>query len=305
MGDFAIIVQNSILYVAGNEGLAKFNKAGYMARIPKLVHSDGSLDLPGLIDILLDVFPEDRASEIADSAMAKYLEMPEDEPVKPAVGADVEHVPAARAEAPAEPDANDVYEDNLAKYLETDASDVRDLINEARRIRTAMGKAPPPKISIPRVHVPEEHPQETQKPADVQPVQDNLRFEPITPPVVSAQPAGIELSPELLDAEINSFIAGRKSYTSIDIMDFIRYLKDKGYHFQENTVLEKVYIWLEERKNRERNQIMVDIQAFLETTPWPSENEVTAYIERKINAGTMCEGDEIKRMILVEMIRKH
>ena len=305
MGDFAIIVQNSILYTAGGEGLAKFNKAGSMAKIPKLIHPDGSLDLPGLIDVLLDVFPEDQASEITDNAMAKYLELQDDGRDEPADDADVEPVLASGAEASPEPDDNNVYEDNLAKYLETDASDVRDLINEARRIRTAMGKAPPPKISIPRVHVPEEHPQETQKPADVQPVQDNLRFEPITPPAAPVQPVGIELSPEVLDAEINRFIAGRKSYTSIDIMDFIRYLKDKGYHFQENTVLEKVYIWLEERKNRERNQIMVDIQAFLETTPWPSENEVTAYIERKINAGTMCEGDEIKRMILVEMIRKH
>ena len=310
MVDISIIIQNSILYIAGNEGLAKFNKAGHDPKIKKLIHSDGSLDLPALMDILLDVFPERQASEITDSIMAKYLDVAGDARTGPSAMPNAVSTPPTRAEVPPEParperDDKEVYEDNLAKYLETDASDVRDLINEARRIRTAMGKSPPPRISIPRVPAPEEYPEEARKPAVAPPAVESLKSEPIKPPSVPVQQPGRELPQEVLDAEISSFIASRKSYNSIDIMDFIRYLKDKGYRFQENTVLETVYTWLEERKNRERSQLMADIQGFLAATPWPSENEVTAYIEKKLNDGTICEGDEIKRMILVEMIRKH
>ena len=305
MGDIGNIVQSAILYIAGNEGLIKFRKAGYTTKMQKLVYPDGSLDLPGLMDMLLDVFPEVQASEITDNIMAKFMEPPGEDTAKPAFAADTKIKPPVRAEAPPEPEKDDVYEDNLAKYLETDASDVRDLINEARRIRMAMGKSPPPKISMPKAPVPEEPQQEIQIPEYEPQLPVKSRFEPIKPPAVATQTAFAEMPPDVLDAEINSFIVGRKSYTSIDIMDFIRYLKDKGYHFQENTVLEKVYIWLEERKNRERDQLMADIQGFLANTPWPSENEVTAYIEKKKNDGAMCEGDEIKRMILVEMIRKH
>jgi len=88
-------------------------------------------------------------------------------------------------------------------------------------------------------------------------------------------------------------------------MDFIRYLKDKGYHFQESSVLESVYTWVEERKSRERAALLADIQSFLDRMPWPTESEVSAYIDHKKSEGIMCESSEIKRMILVEMIRKH
>jgi hypothetical protein len=303
MGEIRMILQNAILYVTGNEGMEKFNRAGYDAGTHKIMHPDGSLDLPQLMNILLDVFPEEQASAITDNVLAKYVEMASMEQKKAQVAVEgkmVEIEPAMAGDGP--------YEDNLANYLATDASDVRDLINEARRIRLAMGKPVTVKVTAPPEPV-------YQEPA---PIKKPSAFAELEKPIISIvapilpkkaepkeEPAHIEFSQEMLEAEIRKFVMARKAYTSVDIMDFIRYLKDKGYHFQENIVLENVYTWLEERKGRERAALMADILGFLERLPWPTENEVSAFIERKKCDGVMCESSEIKRMILVEMIRKH
>jgi hypothetical protein len=292
MGEIGTIFQNAILYVAGNEGMEKFSKAGYDTGTRKIIHPDGSLDLPKLMNILLDVFPEEQASAIADNVLAKYVETASEEENKAQVAVEdrgVEVGPVAKDEP---------YEDNLARYLVTDASDVRDLINEARRIRIAMGKPVTMKVTMP----PLSPGPVSQEPARAEPEKPAIS---IVAPIVPKAGPEAEMSSEALDEEIRKFVMARKAYTSVDIMDFIRYLKDKGYHFQENIVLENVYTWLEERKSRERAALMADILGFLERLPWPTENEVSAFIEQKKNDGIMCEGSEIKRMILVEMIRKH
>jgi len=68
----------------------------------------------------------------------------------------------------------------------------------------------------------------------------------------------------------------------------------------------KAYIpVIEERKSRERAALMADIQGFLGRMPWPTESEVSVYIEQKKSEGIVYESAEIKRMILVEMIKKH
>lgn len=300
MGDVATILQNAILYVAGTAGLAKFNKAGYDMGTQRIVRPDGSIDLPMLMNVLLDVFPEAQSSAIADNVLAKYVERSREEQ-KP--------VPAAKDKPPAttvpagKSENGNSYEDNLAIYLETESSDVRDLINEARRIRMAMGKYAPP-VSAAAVH-----PARAPVPVEPVPVQ-NLpstsarAYDPArtVAPEKTDYPVPRQDLPE---AEIKQFVEAGKSYTSVDIMDFIRYLKDKGYHFQENIVLEKVYTLLGERKSRERAMLMADIQGFLERMPWPSEDDVAAYVDRKKNEGMVYESTEIKRMILVEMIRKH
>src|SRR5271157_521052 len=287
MGDIGFILQNAILYTAGNEGLEKFNRAGYGTGAYNVVHTDGSLDLPRLMNMLLDTFPEEQASAIADNVLAKYVDMAADDMQAVVDNAKTYDVPGISPKKKKE----EKYEDNLAKYLETEASDVRDLINEARRIRIAMGKNPPPRIAVPQKII---------QSAIISPEPHLPKISIVSP----LSPAG-EMTEDKLESEIRRFVEGQKAHSSIDIMDFTRYLKDKGYHFQENTVLEKVYTWLEERKNRERELLLADIQGFLLHNPWPSENEVSAYIEQKKSEGIMSEGPEVKRMILVEMIRKH
>ena len=300
MVDMGIILQNAILYISGNEGLIKFSRAGHKTGTGKIVRPDGSLDLPQLMNMLLDVFPEEQASAITDEVLAKYMEAANER-------ARAEEYEERAVPAPVKaPESEVSYENNLAKYLETEASDVRDLIEEARKIRIAMGKSPPPKIDLSREPV----------------LNDLAHYEPVkpvislvspkasvimAPPVVMAPtaPAQAELAADVLESEINRFMGEGKAYSSVDIIDFIRYLKDKGYHFQENTVLEKVYTWLDDRKNKERDRLMVDIHDMLTRTPWPTESEVSVYVEEKKSEGIMCEGSEIKRMILLEMIRKH
>ncbi|WP_174589691.1 hypothetical protein [Methanocella conradii] len=273
MGGFSTILQNAILYVAGSEGLEKFRKAGHEEEAKRMASSDGSLDLQMLMNALLDVFPEEQASAIADDVLARYVGMPPE-------GSKREYIENGGAQ---EDPGDASYADSLAKYLETEASDVRGLINEARRIRIAMGKASQAALQAatpePIVHV-------THVPSTPEPRVEGLN----------------EIT---LDDEVKRFVDARRAPTSVDIMDFIRYLKDKGYSFQENVVLEKVYAGIEELKSRERAELRADIQAFLKGVPWPSEGEVSAYIERKKSEGVLCESAEIKRMILVEMIQKY
>jgi hypothetical protein len=294
MSDIETILRNAILYVAGNEGLAKFNKAGHSRVMNTIVHPDGSLDLPRLMNLMLEIYPEEQASTITDHVLAKYVEIAEEE--QKAAQVSVEGAIVQLEEA----DTGSSYEDNLAKYLETESSDVRDLINEARRIRIAMGKAAPSKaVSPPAITLPE-----PPKVSIINPVMSDAPKVSIVKPM-KPEPVRRALTREELDAEIGRFADAASAYTSVDIMDFIRYLKDKGYQFQENSVLENVYTLLEERKSRERAVLMADIQTFLDGMPWPAESEVSAYIERKKYEGIICEASEIKRMILVEMIRKH
>lgn len=307
MSDIETILQNSILYVAGMEGLTRFSKAGHGRNTGDIVSMDGSLDLSKLMNMLLDVFPEDQASSIMDSVLAKYVETAneirakeieqEQARVHSIVETAMAHPDLKPQNAGALPQAPAVeegtYEENLARYLETETSDVKDLINEAKRIRAMMGKSAPPHVPVmPAIQSPGKH--VTQAPEPM-PVQEH---------VSAAKPVAIT-DQASLDEEIKAFVGRSKQSSSIDIMDFIRYLKEKGYHFQENKVLEIIYTRLEERKNRERTWLMADIQSYLERNPWPGNDDVSAYIEQKKNEGIIYDGAEIRRMILVEMMRKN
>ncbi len=294
MRDISTILQNAILFVAGNEGIARFNRAGHGNASREILRSDGSLDLPRLMNIMLDVFPEEQASAIADNVLAKYVETADEEKNQ------VPIIEAPANKPKAEPESGVSYKDNLAKYLETEASDVQDLINEARLIRIAMGKSAPPKATVAQAAAPQEPGVSIVHP--VMPAPET--FENLKVPIRPA-PAAKDLGREALESEIAAFAEARKAYSSVDIMDFIRYLRDKGYHFQESSVLESVYTRIEERKSRERAALMADIQGFLGRMPWPTESEVSVYIEQKKSEGIVYEGAEIKRMILVEMIKKH
>lgn len=256
MGDFLAILQDAIVHVAGSEGLEKFQRAGKSEEAKRISGTDGSLDLQELMGMLGGVFTDEQSSAIADRVLAGYVGVK-------AVEGDGE----ARDEACA---------DSLAKYLEADAGDMRGLLDEARRIRVAMGKESRAAEPIHPIHV--SHPQE---PREEGPGEATL------------------------DGEVRNFVRSRRAPTSVEIMDFIRYLRDKGYPFQEKVILEKVYEEIEELKSLERVKLIEDIQAFLKGVPWPSEGEVSAYIERKKGEGVLCERAEIKRMILMEMIRNY
>ena len=161
------------------------------------------------------------------------------------------------------------------------------MINEARRIRMAMGKSTPKISKKPDVPL-----QAAEEPRTPQPM-DTIRK-------VSKS---MSLSSEALETEIDDII-GKSALVTIDPMDVIRHLKEKGYYFQENTVLEKVYSKIEERKNKIRDWILHDIQLFLEDKTWPNEEDVVSYVKHIRDIGIVYDEAEIRRMILIEMIRK-
>ena len=301
MSDIHVILQNSILYTTGIEGLARFNKAVDKGSISSIVGPDGSLDLSRLMNILLDVFHEEQASSIMDNTLARYMEIANEEQAK--VYAALE-ASAAESAKPVETAASEqsvtvpegdvvvagtqAYgEDEIAEYFDSDATEVRDLINEARRIRMAMGKSTP-KIN----KKPEAPPKAIEEPRTPQPM-DTIR----------KASKSMSLSNEALDVEIDD-IVGKSALVPIDPMDVIRHLKEKGYYFQENTVLEKVYSKIEERKNKIRDWILHDIQLFLEHKTWPNEEDVVSYVKHIRDIGIVYDEAEIRRMILIEMIRK-
>jgi hypothetical protein len=311
MSDIQVILQNSILYTAGAEGLARFNKAVGLDDVSGIVGTDGSLDLSRLMNMLLDVFREEQASSIMDNTLARYMEIANEEQAKEYAILDAnvselqavagegsfvqddtrqESAPADGASAQESRVSDQEYkESDLAEYFSTDASEVRDLINEARRIRIAMGK-PAPKISrVPSFGKPINAAEESHRP----------------PPIDTIRKASqsVSLNNELLDQEIEDYIS-KSSLVSIDVMDVMRYLKEKGYYFQENTVLEKVYSKIEERKNKVRDWILHDIQLFLADKSWPNESDVSSYIKHVRDVGIVYDEAEIRRMILIEMIRK-
>jgi hypothetical protein len=301
MSDIHVILQNSILYTAGIEGLARFNKAVKIESVSSIVGQDGSLDLSRLMNMLLDVFHEEQASSIMDNTLARYMEIVNEQQAKEYAEIEAGNLEAAK---PAEtgPSVDNLVlqggtaavasaqayaEDEIAEYFESDATEVRNLINEARRIRIAMGKSTP-KIS-----------KKTDTPSPA-------TEEPKTPPpmdTIRKVSKSMSLSSETLEAEINDII-GQSALVSIDPMDVIRHLKEKGYYFQENTVLEKVYSRIEERKNKIRDWILHDIQTFLENKTWPNEEDVVSYVKHIKDLGIVYDEAEIRRMILIEMIRK-
>jgi hypothetical protein len=296
MSDIQVILQNSILSRAGTEGLARFNKAVDADAVLGIVGPDGSLDLSRLMNMLLDVFHEDQASSIMDDTLARYMEIANEEQAKesfhleenaPEIHA-ADDAQQERAQAPVAGD-QEYKEKDLAEYFSADAGEVRDLINEARRIRIAMGK-PAPKLSeAPSFVKPISAAEEAPRPAPM----DTIRKASLS----------ASLSDELLNQEIEDYVS-KSSLAFIDTMDIMRYLKEKGYYFQENTVLEKVYSKIEERKNKVRNWILHDIQEFLADKAWPNENDVSTYIRHVHEAGVVYDEAEIRRMILSQMIRK-
>lgn len=305
MSDIQVILQNSILYTTGAQGLSRFSKATEKYDISHIVKEDGSLDVSRLMNLLLDVFPEEQASSIMDNVLNRYMEAENEEQAieYASFEAVVDELPAmvepqddkniAESVSPqndlSDPGAQSGIEDDIATYFDKDAVEVRNIINEARRIRMAMGKLTP----------------KAGKPQSVEGKQ--MAEEAHSPPpmnTIHKASRSMSLSDELLAQEIDEYVGAQSSITSIDPMDVVRRLKEKGYHFQENTVLEKVYTRIEERKNKVRDWILHDIQIFLEEKVWPSELEVTSYIQHIREMGIAYEDAEIRRMILVEMIRK-
>lgn len=316
MIDLDGILKSSIVSVAGQPGYDKFQKDRGTCR-GKLLNAVGEPDVHEIINMLLDVFPEDQAAAIADLVLTRFGEgklADRPAPVK-MPGSDQ---PAAAHSARSESTAKS----NLARFSNTYTSEIEDVINEAISLRKSMGK---PIHNIDQAvsansgqtngnalqavealvveHVP----------VSKRPLGDTSSLPELPQPengdlsALSTSwslPEQSELSPERLSREIIEFLLRQDSLLSINSTEFSTYLKDKGYVFEEKKILEQLYAVLEQRKARVRAWVLQDIKIFLGEEKWPSEERVQIFIQKLKTDGIVYDDSEIKRMVIAEMMRK-
>ena len=301
---------------SGKEGVDRFMKKVSDQRIADTIKKDRSVELFKLMNLLLDIFPEDIASGIMDDTVLKYNEALKHITHKPGLAAlrqsrdqsaanrpeAVQRIKVHKVTNGADTVKTDPVSVKYAQFFNTEVSEVQDMINEARRIRAAMGKLGP-EPAPPEMN-PVDAYRERQAVSEETPVTAKIN----SPEIAEEKPALSEPAPipilddQHLDMEIMQFIRSHKSPSSIDILDFTRYLKEKGYSIQENTILEKVYITIEEQKSKARTKLVREIRIFLDSTAWPSESDVTSFIEELKQSDTIYDEAEIKQMILKEMM---
>lgn len=301
------ILCESIEDKCGLAGLMRFN-AFYTGGFET---ADGRPDLAGISAAVKDAFPEDQAAAIV-AAVTKKLEKDRKSGKKR---------PAAPAEGQEGPQL-------FAKYFNVDPNHVRDIINEARQLRAAMGKSMPSQWAPHSDRVVVSQAPEAKAPVEaalakkVTEIKIAVEEQATLPeaekclpgkaPVPADPPAAAALRPpriiaepaSAVDEEIRRFVYGRTAYTSIDNMDFIRYLKDKGYSLQDYIVLEKIYVTIEERKKEARFAIEQEIEGLIDAIQAPGESDIRGFLRRLCEAGLVFEEEDVRRRIRGAALRR-
>jgi hypothetical protein len=309
MSNVEEILRESIENKCGLGGLMRFN-ALYTGSFET---ADGRPDLPGIGAAINGAFPADQAATIMAAVTRKI-----DSGRQPANG----HAAATHVRPGSE---SRVVPQAFAKYFDADPNNVLDIVNEARRMRAAMGKSMPSqwaphsdraivsegrkadapaetalaeKVTEIKTAVEEraKTPEPEKQPAEKAPPARQATVTP-RPPRVIAEPLSAA------DEEIRRFVYGRTACTSIDIIDFIRYLKDKGYSLQEYIVLEKIYVTIEERKKEARFAIEKEIEGLIGGTKAPEEPDIGGLLQRLREAGLVFEEEDVRRMIRRAVLR--
>ena len=306
------VLRESIQDKCGLGGLMRFN-AIYTGGFET---ADGRPDLAGISAAINGAFPADQAAAVL-AALEKKL----GKGSFPAKGGTMP--------APESPRSGDLEGPQaFAKFFDVDPNHVRDIVNEARRLRAAMGKsmpsqwaphadkvvvdpAPAPAANAPgdaalvqmitEIRMPVEErvplPEAGRSPPGRAPGQP-APLARLRPPRVIAEPLSA------VDEEIRRFAYGQTAYSSIDIMDFIRYLKDKGYSLQEYIVLEKIYVTIEERKKEARFAIEKEIEGLIDATQAPAEPDILELLKRLNDAGLVFDEDDVRRAVRDALMRR-
>ena len=310
MSNVEEIIRKSIEDKCGLGGLMRFN-ALYTGGFET---ADGRPDLPGISTAINSVFPADQAAGIVASVTRKLGAG--GQPAKDHGAAPPGIQEGESREAP----------QTFARYFDVDPNHVRDIVNEARRVRAAMGKSTPSqwaphsdkeivsedreadapaeiaiaeKVTDIRVEVEERaKTPEAKKPLPEKAPAIGQVAVALRPPRVIAEPLSAT------DEEIRQFVYGRTACTSIDIIDFIRYMKDKGYSFQEYIILEKIYVTIEKRKKEARFAIEKEIEWLIGATQTPEEPDIRGLLRRLSDAGLVFEEEDVRRMIRHAVLRR-
>ncbi|HUL62858.1 MAG TPA: hypothetical protein VLT35_07320 [Methanocella sp.] len=310
MSDVQEVLRRSIQGKCGAGGLMKFS-AIYSSSFE---NDDGSPDMSGIIEALGHTFPPYQAADII-ILFKKKMKIREIRSAKTATASN-----ASRA-------CGDMSQ-TFARYFSDDSGQIREIVNDARRLRMAMGKPVPllplPQPGGPASPAPGEGPARADAEAEEAPetgtptarvpevAVPKSKDEVTTAPRAAepaAPPAALPKEPiagpaSTIDGEVRQFAYGRKVCTSIDIIDFIRYLKDKGYSFQEQIVLEKIYVTIEERKKEARSAIEKEVEGFIDATQAPDESDICGLVERLDSAGLVFDEDDVRRAVRDALMRR-
>jgi hypothetical protein len=305
------ILCESIEDECGLGGLMRFN-ALYTGGFET---ADGQPDMAGINAAVNDAFPEKQAAAIVAAVTMKL-----DRARKSRKKQRAAHAEGEAAEGREGPQV-------FAKYFNVDPNHVRDIVNEARRLRAAMGKSmpsqwaphsdrivmsPDPEAKAPAEAALEKKVTEIKIAVEERATPEAAKHLPGKAPEPAEPTAAVALRPprviaepaSAVDEEVRQFVYGRTAYTSIDIMDFIRYLKDKGYSLQDYIVLEKIYVTIEERKKEARFAIQKEIERLIDAIQAPGESDIRGLLRRLCEAGLVFEEEDVRRMIRGAALRR-
>jgi hypothetical protein len=306
MSDVIGVIREAILGTCGLGGVLKFN-ALYAGSFET---KDGGVDLPAINEAICKTFPPDQALAIMVAVTKKLGILPS--------------LPVLSAAAPAaeSPQGNVTGGTvDLAKYFNADLNSVRDIVAEGRRMRLAMGKPmaalqgrpADDGVTAGKAVTEAAAEKKTEKSPEIlwkapgmtitdRPAAPGPDKTPDPATLIKPQPVK-EPVPEI-DREIQQFAYRQTAYTSIDIIDFIRYMKDKGYSFEECIVLEKIYVKIEDRKKEARSAIEKEVEGIFDGAQAPAEPEISRLIGRLRENGLVFEEDDVRRLARVAALRR-
>ncbi len=302
------VIRESVLGICGLGGVLKFN-ALYADGFET---GDGMPDLSAIGEAIGRTFPPEQASAIMTALTMKLGGSPH---------ASGPAVTAAGSTKNGSQDETSAF----ATYFSVDSSQVRDIVSEARRMRIAMGKPisvmPGQPAEAPadtgftagRVVTEAAAEKRTENAAEILWTAPGRKTadrpavpEPIKTPDIAdmTEPVAIVEPVSEIDREIAQFAYCQTAYTSIDIIDFIRYMKDKGYSFEESIVLEKIYVTIEERKKEARSTIEKEVEGIFNGAQAPSEPDICRLMGRLRENGLVFEEDDVRRLARIAALRR-
>ena len=318
MSDVMRVIREAILGTSGLGGELRFN-ALYAGSFET---EDDRPDLPSIIEAVSHAFPPEQAETIMAAVGKKlgnspHVPMPVTQPAKETKAT----IPAVENHESGSQDGTTAF----AKYFNVDPGNVRDIVSEARRVRLALGKTivmPPglpadsmaeSGIATGNAAADSKAEKTIKKTADKAiEVQDRATVDqqavpdPVKPPAIAvmSKPRAIAEPVSEIDREIEQFAYGQTAYSSIDIIDFIRYMKDKGYSFEECIVLEKIYVKIEERKKEARSAIEKEVEGIFKGAQAPAEPDISRLIGHLKETGLVFEDEDVRRMARVVALRR-
>ena len=319
MSDEISVIREAILGTSGLGGVLKFN-ALYNGSFET---ESGKPDLPAIEEAINHAFPPEQAVIIMTRVTKKLGGSP-GTILAAAVRAHQAGTPAnaAGSQAGNGPEGSTTF----ARYFDADPGQVRDIVYEARRIRLAMGKpvvastgavstesAADASLRAPVTATVSTVEKTTKTAVEAAPAAPDMTatVRPVSPGQVKAAPCTIPARPREaadtepdIDREIRQFAYGQTAHSSIDIIDFIRYLKDKGYSFEESIALEKIYVRIEERKKEDRSAIEKEVEGLFYGARAPAEQDICDLIERLRESGLVFEEMDVRRLVRVAALRR-